>query len=171
MINKNYLKISGWKKAILIIILILSYALVKSFNPIAIYSVNSIFLSFLFILGYGIFAWLLFEILVGFMYSGLKSKIENFISMNEFTNLFRFAFIPLNIITYALTNLFILLNFYTSFMILCTTIILSFICFLLIYKILVKNYFASLDSKDLNMSYFSFVFIYLFLMTIMWGTI
>ena len=168
---KKLISATGWKKILIISILILSFALTKSFNPISIYSANGFLLSTLFILGYGIFGWLLFEILVGFFYSGLKSKVENFISIKEFTNIFRIVFIFVNILTFGITDLCVLINFYTPFLILFLTIIISFVAMWMIYKFLVKFYIGKIGGKEMSLTYFSFVFIYLFLMTIMWGSV
>lgn len=164
-------KFTGYKKVILIIFLILSFALLKSYNPIATHSVNGIFLSLLFILAYGIFYWLLFEVMVSFFYGALKTKIESKISMDSFLNIFRAFIILSNIIIFIFTKILILLNFYTVFLLLLFNIAFSFFIMCLIYVYLKKHYFKEIANKSFCTSYFGFIFVYLFLLTMLWGVI
>lgn len=168
---KKIADFSGWKKYLLILGMILSFALLKSFNAFAMYSVNGVFLSLLLILASGFFYWLIFELLVNFFYSGLKPKIEKNININQFINIFRFIFIIFNILLFFLYKILILINFYTIFIMLFLSIILSFLVFIYIFSLLKKYYLAQIFNKDLCVSYFSFVFVYLFLQTVMWGVL
>ena len=66
-----------WKKWLLVAMVVLTFALLKTFGLDATNSVNGMLLSVLLFFGYGMFYWLVFEVLIGFFYSGLKFKIEN----------------------------------------------------------------------------------------------
>ena len=168
---KNLMASKGWKKLLIVIAVILSYAIAKFYTPMSLYAASGFWLSSLFVIGYGVFSWLLFELLIGFFYSGLKNKIEKHISMNEFTNLFRVSIIPLNLISFGVLNLLMAINFLTPFFYLVVMIVLSFAWLWIMYKFLIKHFLQSFAGKEFSLTYFSFVFIYLFLMTIMWGSV
>lgn len=170
MISKiaNFVK---WKKWLIITACILSFALLKSFNVIATNSVNGIFLSALLIIGNGIFYWLIFEVLVGFLYSGLKIKIEKNITISQFNNIFRFFIIFFNFFIYFSTKIFILINFYANFLILIFNLIILLAFFIVIWQVLKKKFLFECANKSLELTYFSFAFMYLFLHTIMWGAL
>lgn len=160
-----------WKKYVLILGVIFSFALIKFSNASTLYSVNGIFLSLLLVLGVGVFYWLLFELLVSFFYSGLKPKIEKYININQFINIFRVFCIIFNILLFILFKILILINFFTIFLMLIITILISFVFFVYVFYLLKKYYFSKIANKDLCMTYFSFVFVYLFLQTVMWGVL
>lgn len=170
MINKiaNFVK---WKKWLVITACILSFALLKSFNVMTTNSVNGIFLSILLIIGNGIFYWLIFEVLVGFLYSGLKVKIEKNINISQFTNIFRFFIIFFNFFIYFLLKLIIFINFYANFLILLFNLIIILALFIVVWQVLKKYFIAECANKSLELTYFSYAFMYLFLHTIMWGVL
>ncbi|MDD3397785.1 MAG: hypothetical protein PHR96_04545 [Clostridia bacterium] len=168
---KKIADLKGFKQILLIVLLILSFALIKSFNPISIFSVNGIFLSIVFILVYGIFHWLLFEVVAVFFYSALKPKIEKLISMNQFVNILRAFIILSNIIIYLITNLLILINFYTVFLILLFNLAFSFFILTLFYLSIKNNFLKSIADKSFCITFFSFIFLYLLLMTFLWGVL
>lgn len=168
---KKIAEIKQFKKILLITLLIFSFSLLKSFNPIAIFSVNGILLSLIFVLIYGFFHWLLFEIIAIFFYSALKPKIENNITMHQFINILRMFIIASNIIIYIVSSFLIFINFYTVFLLLFFNIVFSFFILIYFYKTLKKYYLKNLANKSFNITYFCFVFCYLFLLTIMWGVL
>lgn len=168
---KKIADLKNFKQILLIILLILSFALLKSFNPIAIFSANGILLSLVFVLIYGIFHWLLFEVIAVFFYSALKTKIEKHITMNQFVNILRAFIIASNIVIYLVSSLLILINFYTVFLLLFFNIAFSFFVLTCFYIILKKHFLKSFADKNFNITYFCFIFCYLFLLTIMWGVL
>ena len=168
---KKIAEVKKFKQVLLIILLILSFSLLKSFNPIAIFSANGILLSLTFILIYGFFHWLLFEVIAVFFYSALKPKIEKNIAMYQFVNLLRMFVIISNIVIYLVSSLLIFINFYTVFLLLLFNILFSFLILICFYKTLKKHYLKDLANRNFNITYFCFVFCYLFLLTIMWGVL
>lgn len=160
-----------YKQIILIVLLVFSFALLKSFNPIATFSVEGIFLSLVFVLGYGVFHWLLFEVLAMFFYNALKPKIEKAISTNQFVNILRLFIILSNIIIYLITNLVILINFYTVFILLILNLAISFCILTYFYFVIKRNYLKGIADKNFCITFFSFIFIYLFLLTMLWGVL
>lgn len=168
---KKIADLKSFKQILLIILLILSFALLKSFNPIAIFSVNGILLSLAFVLVYGTFHWLLFEVIAVFFYSALKIKIEKHIAMSQFTNILRAFIIISNIVIYLVSILLILINFYTVFLLLLFNLAFSFFILTCFYITLKKYYLKSIADKSFNITYFCFIFCYLFLLTIMWGVL
>ena len=160
-----------WKKWLLICLVVLSFALLKSFGLDATNSINGVFLSLLLFAGYGIFYWLVFEVLIGFFYSGLKFKIENKITLAQFNNIFRFAIIFVNIILFGLSKLIIAVNFYANIFLLLAHLVLLLIYLCFMWWLLKKYFIGEIADKKLEMSYFGFVFMYLFLHTIMWGVL
>lgn len=169
MINKiaNFDK---WKKWLFLVVVVFSFALLKSDNTIALNSANGIFVSLLMILGFGIFYWLIFEVLAGFFYSALKPKIEKQITYAQFLNIFRLFIIFFNILLYFFQKIIILINFYSNFLILLINLILLLIYFIILFFVLKKYFLKNIDEK-LNLTYFSFAFMYMFLHTIMWGVL
>lgn len=163
-------ELAGVKKWLIGILTVLSFALLKSFDVMALNSVYGALLSSLFLIANGIFYWLIFEILVGFFYSALKEKISHKISYSGFMNLFRFFVIFLNVLIFAFSKIIILINFYANYLLLFLNLIFIFL-FLLFMWFLLKKYFLN-DVKNLSkisLWYFGFGFMYLFLHTIMWG--
>lgn len=162
--------LTGIKKWLIGILTVLSFALLKSFDVMALNSVYGTLLSSLFLLANGIFYWLIFEILIGFFYSALKERIAHKISYSNFMNLFRFFVVFLNLFIYIFSKIIILINFYANYLLLFLNLILIFL-FLLMMWIIIKKYFL-VDEKNLgkvSFWYFGFSFMYLFLHTIMWG--
>ena len=160
-----------WKKWLLVAMVVLTFALLKTFGLDATNSVNGMFLSVLLFVGYGMFYWLVFEVLIGFFYSGLKFKIENKITIYQFNNIFRFAIIFVNLVLFGVSKLIIHLNFYANILLLVAHLVLLVVYLGLMWWILKKYFLGEIADKKLEMSYFGFVFMYLFLHTIMWGVL
>ena len=158
-----------WKKYLLIGLVVLSFALNKSIIANATQSINGMFLSLLFLIGVGFFHWLVFEVLIGFFYSGLKEKIEKNITLNQFNNLFRFGIMFVNILLFGLSKLIIMINFYANYILLICSLIFMFVYLLFMWLALKKYFLNNLKDNKLELTYFGFVFMFLFLHTIMWG--
>jgi len=191
---KNILKVAeftGFKQALLIVFLVFSFILTKAFNPIALHSINGIFLSLLTIIFYGILYWLIFEVIAGFFYSALKLDLENHINYNQFMNVLRTLVLFSNLIIFFATVFFIYINFYTAYFILFLNIIISFLVLYVFYKVIRNKFLTQMpkDSQDLQNSkkdninnadkqnqrsdfrklFFNLVFVYLLLLVFLWG--
>jgi len=164
-------KFEKWKKWLLIACVVITFALLKSFGLDATNSINGVWLSLLLFLGYGIFYWLVFEVLIGFFYSGLKFKVENKITLAQFNNIFRFAIIFVNIVLFGLSKLIISINFYANIFLLIAHLVALLVYLGFMWWVLKKYFLKEVADKKLEMSYFGFVFMYLFLHTIMWGVL
>lgn len=154
-----------WQRYLMIVFVVLSFALIKSFALDATNAVNGIVLSVLLFLAYGVFHWLLFEVLIGFLYSGIKAKIEKDLTLQQFNNIFRFTIIPVNIILFLVFKLIIHINFYANIILLLINTIIIF-AYLAFMWWIIKKYFLKNSDNKLEKSYFGFVFMYLFLQTI-----
>ena len=163
-------RVTGYKKWILCIFAVLSFALMKSTDTIASNSAYGFLPSLLIVLAMGLFLWLVFEVLVGLFYSALKDRIENKISYHQFMNLFRFFVIFLNIFIFIIAKIIILINFYLNFTILFINLILIFLYLFFMWLLLKKYFLQGIENlPKICFIYFAFVFMYLFLQTIIWG--
>ena len=108
-------KLSGAKKWGLYVLVALSFALAKAPSVIAQNSAYGFLMSGALIVASGLFAWVIFELLVGFYFSALKDKIGAKIDYAAFMNIFRFFVIFLNIFSFLFFKIIILINFYPNF--------------------------------------------------------
>lgn len=166
---KSVANLSGWMKYLLIAFVVISFAINNAASYMPTISAANVFLAILMMLAYGIFYWLVFEVLVGFLYSGLKAKIEKNLTLNQFMNIFRFVIIPTNLISYLTAKLLMLINFYFAFANLLISILIMFGMLMLALWIINKNFFENKLDKEVIKTYFSFVFVYLCVHSFMWG--
>lgn len=158
------------KKIALIILAILSFALFKAPTYLPTLSVSNMFLEILMLLAYGFFFWLVFEVLVGFFYVAIKSKIEKNISDKQFINIFRAVIIPINILLFGINKIILLINFFPFYIMLAVSLIVYFVMFLMVFLILKKYFFESEKlPKEFVSTFFSFAFVYLCVHCFMWG--
>lgn len=168
---KKISTLTGVKKWILHLFVLLSFMLVKSPDIIATNSAYGLLPSFLIIIAMGVFYLLIFEVLVGIFYSGLKEKIEKQITYQGYMNLFRFFVIFLNILIFLFSKIIILINFYINFSILFINLILIFIYLIFMWFVL-KKYFIK-ENQEISkvcFMYFGFGFIYLLIQSLLWGS-
>ena len=162
--------LTGIKKWLIGILAVLSFALLKSFDAMALNSVYGLGMSIVFLIANGIFYWLIFEILIGFFYSALKEKISHKIPYSGFMNLFRFFVIFLNVLIFAFSKIIILINFYANYLLLFLNLIFIFLFLLFMWFVLKKHFLNDIQNlSKISLWYFGFGFMYLFLHTIMWG--
>ena len=165
-------KLSGAKKWGLYVLVALSFALAKAPSVIAQNSAYGFLMSGALIVASGLFAWVIFELLVGFYFSALKDKIGAKIDYPAFMNIFRFFAIFLNIFSFLFFKIIILINFYPNFVNLFISLILNFLFILAIWLVVKKHFLADVvDKSKISLWWFGFGFMYLFLHTIMWGVI
>ena len=165
-------KLSGAKKWGLYVLVALSFALAKAPSVIAQNSAFGFLMSGALIVASGLFAWVIFELLVGFYFSALKDKIGAKLDYPAFMNIFRFFAIFLNIFSFLFFKIIILINFYPNFANLFISLILNFLFILAIWLVVKKHFLADVvDKSKISLWWFGFGFMYLFLHTIMWGVI
>lgn len=164
---KRVAEATGLKMWILILASYFTFCVANYDNVNALLSVNNLFLCILIVLGYSLMYYIIFEALIGIFYAAQKSKIENYITLKQFSNIFRYLIIFVNIILYILTKIFVAINFYTVYFLLFFTICAYFIMFILGYFILKKHYIQI----NFALIYFEYAFIFLALFVILWGVL
>ena len=165
-------KFQGIKKWVLFTVVALSFALAESPSVVAQNSAFGFLMSILLVLAAGVFAWVVFELLVGFFFSAMKDKIGNKVDYAAFMNIFRFFVIFLNIANFAFFKILIAINFYANFACLFASLILTFLYLLGIWFVIKKRFLNDdVDMAKTSLWWFGFSFMYLFLHTIMWGVI
>lgn len=168
---EKILQLKGLKTWWLILLTVFSFALAKSFfagTSVSVFGALWLVVT----LGFGLFYWLIFEVLMGFFYGALKEQIGSYIEYSSFINLFRFFIIFFNIFMFGIFKLVLLIDFYANFVLLFVNIIFTFL-FLLFMWLVIKCKILkgqNLPTKTM-LIYFSFGFLYLFLSTIMWGAL
>lgn len=167
---KKISNFSGGKKWALCVVVWLSFALANAPGVFAQNSAYGVAISLALILASGLFAWVIFELLVGFYFSALKDKLATKIDYAEFMNIFRFFVIFLNILLFLFFKIIILINFYPNFVNLFISLILNFLFIFALWLIVKKHFLYDVQDKSkISLWWFGFGFMYLFLHTIMWG--
>ena len=164
---KRVAEATGIKRWILILTAYFTFCLTSYDTANALFSIDNLFLCILAVLGYSLMYYIIFEALIGIFYTAQKSKIEKYINLKAFSNIFRYLIIFVNIILYILTKIFVAINFYTVYFLLFFTICAYFIMFILGYFILKKHYIQI----NFALVYFEYAFIFLALFVILWGVL
>ena len=164
---KRVAEATGLKKWILILTTYFTFCLTCYDTANALFSVSNLFLCILVVFGYSLMYYIIFEALIGIFYTAQKAKIENYISIKCFSNIFRYLIIFVNVILYILTKMFVAINFYTVYFLIFFSICAYFIMFIIGYVILKKHYVKT----DFSLIYYEYAFIFLALFVILWGVL
>lgn len=164
---KKVSEATGVKKWILILTAYFSFCLVSYDTANSLFSISNLFLCILTVLGYSLMYYIIFEALIGIFYIAQKNKIENYINIKYFSNIFRYLIIFVNVFLYVITKIFVAINFYTVYFLIFFSIIAYFIMFLLGYYILKKHFVQ----VNFALVYYEYAFIFLALFVVLWGVL